>query len=153
MENALARLVAAAAHDGQRRLDGEPYFRHCERVARAVEGSGPRAVAVGYLHDVVEDTKVSPGVVRVLFGDDVAADVADLTRGRGEAYPDYVRRLCAEGSDVALLVKMADLADNAPGAPGGLPARYAAARAQVRAEIARRAEGGAARTPPSAVFG
>lgn len=47
-----AREVARHAHAGQLDKAGEPYIRHCQRVAEAVEGD--KAKTVAFLHDIVE---------------------------------------------------------------------------------------------------
>lgn len=120
----LARLLAEQLHEGQERIDGRPYFGHVERVAAAVYDYGNRARIVAYLHDVVEDTPFDLNDVHFLFGQDILNDVATLTRGDEEEYPEYIGRV-AEGSDAALIVKLADLRDNAPTAPASLARRYA----------------------------
>lgn len=51
-----ARLVAEAAHKGQTRRDGPPYFEHVEAVANSVED---RLKPIAYLHDVPEDTDIT----------------------------------------------------------------------------------------------
>src|SRR3989339_2010857 len=66
------------AHQGQvREGSGEPYFEgHCVEVARILcEEWGlnnPTMIAVGMLHDVLEDTTVTEEQLRDEFGDEVA---------------------------------------------------------------------------------
>ncbi len=144
----LARLIAERLHDGQLRLDDEPYFGHVERVGEDVRALGPRAAVVGYLHDALEDTDLEPCALRSLFGDDVAADVEALTRGTEEPYADYIERVRA-GSDVAVAVKLADLRDNLAGdPPPSLRRRYEPAMARLLAEQTARAGAG----PPARVL-
>ena len=61
-------LLAAAfdfafqLHDGQVRASGEPYIVHPVAVADLLRdiGASPSVIAAGFLHDVVEDTDVTP---------------------------------------------------------------------------------------------
>jgi (p)ppGpp synthase/HD superfamily hydrolase len=61
-------LLAAAfdfafqLHDGQVRASGEPYIIHPVAVADLLRdiGASPGVIAAGFLHDVVEDTDVTP---------------------------------------------------------------------------------------------
>lgn len=53
-----AERLARHAHAGQvEQLTGDDYIHHVERVVALVEGDEAKAVA--WLHDVLEDTKVS----------------------------------------------------------------------------------------------
>lgn len=51
-----ARMVAEWFHRGQTDMAGEPYLGHLERTAQRVARFGPQAVAVAFLHDIIEDT-------------------------------------------------------------------------------------------------
>lgn len=120
----LARLLAEQLHEGQERLDGRPYFGHVERVAAAVYDYGNRARIVAYLHDVIEDTPFDIRQLRFLFGEEIADDVEDLSRDDDETYAEYIEQV-RSGSDAAVIVKIADVRDNAPNAPASLARRYA----------------------------
>lgn len=142
-----ARLIAETVHYRQLRRDGEPYFRHCERVAAAVRPLGSLAVVVGYLHDAVEDSDLDGPFLARLFPAEVARDVLTVSREPGETYEDYVWRIC-EGSDVALAVKLADLRDNLRTDPGRrLAERYRRAHERLAAEAAARGISGAGEAP------
>lgn len=65
---------------------------------------------VGWLHDVVEDTDVTPEEVRRDLGDVVAEAVDAITHREGEARDAYYARVKA--NPVALAVKEADLGTN-----------------------------------------
>ena len=109
-EHAWAREVAVHAHAGQRDKAGEPYIRHCQRVADAVQGD--KAKTVAFLHDVLEK---SPGwtAERLLdagFSPEVVAAVESLTRRPGETKDALTIRAAA--NPLSLEVKRADLDDN-----------------------------------------
>lgn len=106
----LASEVAAEAHQGQLDKTGQPYFRHCQRVANAVDGMDAKVVA--YLHDVLEK---GPGwsAQRLLekgFDPVIVGAVVALTKEPAEPEPAFVRR--AASNPLALPVKHADLLDN-----------------------------------------
>lgn len=140
----LAKALARVAHYGQLRKDGEPYTNHLDRVASRLPTVRLRTVA--WLHDVLEDTKVDGETLFVLFPRDIVLDVIALTRGfpGEETYREFINRTIHEGSDGALQVKLADLADNLAtlDAAGlsSLRARYMRADVAIRAEIKRRIE-------------
>jgi len=109
-EHAWAREVAVHAHAGQRDKAGEPYIRHCQRVADAVQGD--KAKTVAFLHDVLEK---SPGwtAERLLdsgFSPEVVAAVECLTRRPGETKDALTIRAAA--NLLTHEVKRADLGDN-----------------------------------------
>ena len=107
-----AETLARDAHTGQLDKADLPYIEHPERVAaRVAEIDGrPEAIAVAWLHDVVEDTPVTLDDLRAAgFTDDVIAAVDALTRraAEGEAY--YAR---VAANELAAVVKQADIWDN-----------------------------------------
>ncbi len=109
-EHAWAREVAVHAHAGQRDKAGEPYIRHCQRVADAIQGD--KAKTVAFLHDVLEK---SPGwtAERLLdsgFSPEVVSAVESLTRRPGETKDALTIR--ATANPLSLEVKRADLNDN-----------------------------------------
>ncbi|SRR6266849_2863521 len=86
----LVRILAAAsfaakAHAGQKRKGAaaEPYINHLIEVAELVASSGSELdvnlIMACFLHDVVEDTSVTPQEVARLFNDDVASLVMEAT--------------------------------------------------------------------------
>jgi len=57
----LAYQIALEAHRGQYRRDGATdYIEHPCAVAELFESDNKQARAVAYLHDVIEDTRVTP---------------------------------------------------------------------------------------------
>ena len=107
-----ARLVATAAHAGQVDKGGAPYIEHPAFVADRVRwlGGDEVAVAAGWLHDVVEDTRFTLDALASVFPESVMEAVDALTRRGGEPYFDYVER--ARGNEAACLVKISDLEHN-----------------------------------------
>lgn len=107
-----ARLVATAAHAGQVDKGGAPYIEHPAFVADRVRwlGGDEAAVAAGWLHDVVEDTRFTLDALASVFPESVMGAVDALTRRDGEPYFDYVER--ARGNEAACLVKISDLEHN-----------------------------------------
>ena len=78
----LAYQTAFNAHDGQKRISGEPYISHCVAVAAILaEMRVPPAVVIaGLLHDSVEDTPLTLVDIRKNFGDEVASLVDGVTK-------------------------------------------------------------------------
>lgn len=78
-----ARAFAALAHTGQeRKYTGDPYFTHCENVARIVSKlpeSTEEMIAAALLHDTVEDTDITLEDIYAKFGVTVQLYVAFLT--------------------------------------------------------------------------
>lgn len=78
-----ARAFAAGAHAGQ--LYGiEPYTKHLDMVVQVLidfELTESATLCIGYLHDVIEDTRVTKGDLEREFGTEIAANV-DLVSDR-----------------------------------------------------------------------
>jgi RelA/SpoT family (p)ppGpp synthetase len=79
-----AYQVAAEAHDGQRRLSGEPFIQHSLATAAALVDLRLDAatVAAGLLHDVPEDTTVTVEQIGEIFGEEIARLVDGVTKLR-----------------------------------------------------------------------
>src|SRR2546429_375748 len=71
---------AAEAHEGQKRVSGEPYITHPAAVAMLVAelGMDPATVAAALLHDVPEDTAKTVEDVRREFGEEIGRLVEAL---------------------------------------------------------------------------
>ncbi len=74
--------AAAAAHEGQMRLSGEPYIRHPLAVATIVArlGLDDVTIAASLLHDAVEDTDVALAAIEADFGPEVTRIVDGVTK-------------------------------------------------------------------------
>ncbi|MBM4574952.1 HD domain-containing protein [Rhodococcus hoagii] len=106
---AYAQTIARAAHHGQTDKAGVPYIHHPERVAAAV-ADNDTAVAVAWLHDVVEDTTVTLSDLEALFSPEIVDAVDAVTRRPGETPDTYYQRV--RQNALAVTVKLADIADN-----------------------------------------
>ncbi len=122
-------LLAAAfdfafqLHEGQFRASGEPYIVHPVAVADLLReiGSSATVIAAGFLHDVVEDTDVTPKQLEAYFGVEVRGLVEGVTKlggihftNRTEAQAENLRKMfLAMASDIrVVLVKLADRLHN-----------------------------------------
>jgi (p)ppGpp synthase/HD superfamily hydrolase len=105
-----AREFAEVAHAGQVDKAGRPYIEHVIRVALAVYDD-LTAVAVAYLHDVIEDSPSYVEEMRATFPAGIVRCVVLLTRYPAHKPSAYYAAIKAD--PVALRVKLADIADNA----------------------------------------
>jgi len=116
-----AAIVATQAHDGQLRDNKRPYITHPARVAGqalvhsdATEAWG----AIGYLHDVIEDTAISAEYLRLKFPRLVVDTVIELTNQFTDKSDIRAARKAKERerlgtiSRVGKIIKMLDREDN-----------------------------------------
>lgn len=79
-----AYRIAAAAHQGQARIEGQPYIIHPLRMVNflmtELEVKDKDVLASTLLHDVVEDTNLGLSEVKNEFGAEVKRLVKTLTR-------------------------------------------------------------------------
>ncbi|HEY0939075.1 MAG TPA: bifunctional GTP diphosphokinase/guanosine-3',5'-bis pyrophosphate 3'-pyrophosphohydrolase [Steroidobacter sp.] len=113
----------AEAHEGQKRLSGEPYIAHPVAVAQILADlhmDAPTIVAA-ILHDVIEDTPTAKDEIAERFGADVAELVDGVSkldhiqfRSRAEAQAESFRKmLLAMVRDIrVIMVKLADRTHN-----------------------------------------
>ncbi|MDX1690158.1 MAG: bifunctional (p)ppGpp synthetase/guanosine-3',5'-bis(diphosphate) 3'-pyrophosphohydrolase [Acidimicrobiia bacterium] len=115
--------TAFASHAGQFRKSGEPFITHplAVTLVLAEYGLDAETLAASLLHDVVEDTELTLGDVRVEFGDTVAELIDGVTKldrvkfsNREEAQAATIRKMViAMARDVrVLLIKLADRLHN-----------------------------------------
>ncbi len=120
--------LGARAHSFQDRKSGEPYFTHPIAVANLLADLrlDDASIATALLHDVVEDTGYTRNDISDLFGEEIAALVAGVTKlseieerdavvhTREEAQAENFRKLIlAVARDArVLLVKLADRLHN-----------------------------------------
>jgi GTP pyrophosphokinase len=119
---------ATKAHEGQKRLNGEPYISHCLSVAAYLIdwGMDIDSVLAGVLHDTIEDTDTNLEEMENLFGRDVALLVSGVTKiSRARAGMKHLdqylpktkdnlsKLLIAVGQDVrVIIIKLADRLHN-----------------------------------------
>ncbi len=123
-----AYRVADKAHQGQKRLSGDPYISHTLAVAGILAGLGldVRTISAALLHDVLEDTPVTFAELKEEFGEDVARLVDGVSKIGGMHLPEPVpaepevkhaenlrKMLIATAKDVrVILIKLADRLHN-----------------------------------------
>ncbi len=115
---------ARKAHEGVRRLSGEPYIMHPIEVARiACEemGLGSTSISAALLHDVVEDTDYTVEDIENLFGQKIAQIVDGLTKISGGIFGDqasaqaenFKKLLLTMSEDIrVILIKICDRLHN-----------------------------------------
>ena len=118
-----AYVFSAVAHKGQVRASGEPYLSHPLEVASILASwrLDPICVAVGLLHDALEDTLATPQEIEEKFGPVVLHIVEGLTKISQISFSSLEERqaesfrklLLAMVDDVrVILVKLADRLHN-----------------------------------------
>ncbi len=118
-----AYVFSAVEHKGQTRASGEPYLVHPLEVAAilAEMRMDPACVAVGLLHDVLEDTLTDPDRIKEYFGPDVLHIVEGVTKiskipfstSEERQAETYRKMLLAMVDDIrVILVKLADRLHN-----------------------------------------
>lgn len=73
---------AKKAHEGQKRMSGEPYFIHVFETAKIIAklGMDAQTIAAGLMHDVLEDTQIKEAEMEKEFGKDVVFLVKGVTK-------------------------------------------------------------------------
>ncbi len=112
-------------HEGQFRNSGDPYISHPIAVAEIVASLGldTDSICAAFLHDTVEDCpdKTNLGILRSLFGEDVALLVDGLTKleniniqDKEEAQMENIRKmLLAMSKDIRVIfIKLCDRLHN-----------------------------------------
>src|SRR5712664_255315 len=103
---------ALDAHQGQIDKGWTPYIIHLMGVWSRVREASLKTQIVALLHDTIEDTSVTYLQIEEEFGTEVADSVELLTHRSGLNYALYVERIAQSKDRSAILVKLADLADN-----------------------------------------
>ena len=118
-----AYIFSAREHRDQVRSSGEPYLIHPINVAYILADMrlDETSIAVGLLHDVLEDTLTTKETLQEMFGDDVAELVDGVTKISRYAYVSkeeqqaetFRKMLLAMVGDLrVVLVKLADRLHN-----------------------------------------
>ena len=115
--------IAADLHKGQLRQSGEPYMVHPLMVAHILAGMRMDLVTIetGLLHDLVEDTRMTPDDIRKGFGEEVARCVDGVTKlskidffnAEERQAESFRKMLLAMVDDIrVIIVKLADRLHN-----------------------------------------
>lgn len=118
-----AFLFSAEAHDGQRRLTGEPYITHPIATAYilAEMHMDYQSIMAAILHDVIEDTPTAKKQLDNAFGKDISELVDGVTKltqidskNHAEAQAESFRKMVlAMAKDIrVILIKLADRLHN-----------------------------------------
>jgi len=118
-----AYLLAKAQHADQLRKSGEPYIIHPLEVAYilAIWQTGPKTIAAGLMHDVIEDTEITYDELVEDFDVDIANLVDGVTKltqldyvsKESEQAENHRKMLLAMSRDIrVILIKLADRLHN-----------------------------------------
>ncbi len=118
-----AYAFAAKAHEGQVRKSGDPFLKHPFEVAHIIVKMkmDTSSIAVGLLHDTIEDSLVTFDDITAEFGSDIAGIVEGLTKisrvefmSREEKQAENFRKMVMSmGKDIrVILIKLADRLHN-----------------------------------------
>jgi GTP pyrophosphokinase len=118
-----AYIYSARVHDGQVRLNGEPYLSHPLEVAGILADMklDSISIAAGLLHDVVEDTHATEEEIGEMFGPEVRHIVSGVTKlsalnfsSSQDRQAESIRKmLLAMADDIrVILIKLADRIHN-----------------------------------------
>ena len=110
---------ASKAHAADYDFDGNPTILH--PIAVGMMGNTDTERIVGFLHDVVEDTKYTfDDLIEEGFSNDVISALRLLTHDKQMPYMEYIEQICESGNQTAINVKINDLKHNlARGKAGG----------------------------------
>lgn len=77
-----AYAFSLQAHEGQKRMSGEPYFVHVVETVKILIDLGldTQTVAAGFLHDVLEDTNIKEEEIARQFGNEILFLVKGVTK-------------------------------------------------------------------------
>ncbi len=118
-----AYQFSAKAHEGQKRISGEPYIHHPLEVARILGEMhmDHQTLMAAILHDVIEDTPTAKAEIRRKFGKGVADlvdGVSKLDKIQFESFAEaqahnFRKMLMAMSNDIRIImVKLADRLHN-----------------------------------------
>jgi len=119
----LAYQFSAEAHEGQKRISGEPYIHHPLEVAYILGDMRMdyQTLAAAILHDVIEDTQTVKTEIKKRFGKGVAElvdGVSKLDKVKFDSFEEaqasnFQKMLMAMSTDIrVILVKLADRLHN-----------------------------------------
>ena len=114
--------LAKKAHEGQKRLSGEPYIIHPFETAKILVKMrmDTETIIAGLLHDVLEDTEISKDAIEKEFGSEVLFLIDGVTKLGAIKYRGHQRHVeslrkffVAIASDIrVVIIKFADRLHN-----------------------------------------
>lgn len=118
-----AYKFAEAAHNGQKRISGEPYINHPVEVALILADLelDTATLCAALLHDVVEDTDISQATLVTEFGEEIGLLVNGVTKlsridfqSKEDAQVENLRKMfLAMAKDIrVIIIKLADRLHN-----------------------------------------
>ena len=95
-----AYVYAMRMHGSQKRASGDPYFAHPIEVAGILTDYrlDTATIVTALLHDVIEDTPVTPDDIRHLFGPEITELVEGPMPGRSCSVPAATRCSSSPGA-------------------------------------------------------
>ena len=119
--------IALDAHEGQTDLVGNPAILHLMAVSLA--GANELERKAGLLHDIVEDSDLTPDDLLLKGVEKEVVDAVDLLTHRdGDSYEDYVRKIVRSRNHTAIQVKLNDLHHNLARAKDAMRMRQTTSR-------------------------
>src|SRR3990167_5940717 len=113
---------AKVAHGEQKRNSGELYFNHLYETAKNIAelGMDPVSVAAGFLHDILEETKIDAQIIEKKFGKEIlfivegVSKLGTLKYHGADRHNESLRKLLlATSKDLrVLIVKLCDRLHN-----------------------------------------
>jgi (p)ppGpp synthase/HD superfamily hydrolase len=104
-----ALRISFDAHKEQVDKTGLPYIFHPFHLAEQMDSEDE--VCVALLHDVIEDSDMTPDILRSYgFSENIMTALSLLTHDDGTEYMDYIQKI--KSNPLAAKVKLADLRHN-----------------------------------------
>lgn len=87
--------LSLRAHEGQKRMSGEPFFVHPFEIGKILASMGMDAetISAGLMHDVLEDTKVTEEEIGKEFGPEILFLVNGVTELKNLKYRGHERHV------------------------------------------------------------
>jgi len=108
----LASQIARKAHKNQFRRDGvTPYIEHIKATVARLASADPKIQAAAWLHDTIEDSKITPAqLIERGIPEEIVDAVVLLTKNKQGSYRDYITGI--QSNEIATKVKLADMMSN-----------------------------------------
>lgn len=104
----LAKALSLTAHADVTDKAGKPYYLHPLYVSEHVFTEDEKIVAL--LHEVLEDSLITPEYICYQFGDHILEAISAMTRKKRETYEEFIQRVAR--NPIARVVKIEDIKYN-----------------------------------------